>query len=50
MIMPWSRCFSSRCVWCVIARRRVVYSCVCVEVKKAASSSDAWQKKKEKES
>lgn len=38
MIMPWGCCcLVESCVARVIAKRRVVYNCVCVEVKKAAS-------------
>ena len=37
MIMPWGCCCLESCVACVIAKRKVVYNCVCVEVKKAAS-------------
>lgn len=35
-------------MWCLIAARRVAYNCVCVEVKEAASSPDAWPKKEKR--
>jgi hypothetical protein len=40
MIMPWGGCCleSGGCV-CVIAKRRVVYNCVCVEVKESSQQA-----------